>query len=82
MIKTKARTYTYEGNRYYTNTIYTWWDDDSVTIDVIKGDDDWDSYNGTDSGTSTEITFNKLPKNIQQELLADFSKQNVEYSQA
>ena len=63
-----------EGNRYYTNTTYTWYEDNSATIKVVSGDDDWDCYNGTDSDDTTKTTFDKLPENIQQQLLDNINK--------
>ena len=75
MTKIKAHFTISEGNRHYTDTTYTWHEDNSVTTNVCQGDDDWDSYNGTDSDITTETTFDKLPENIQQELLNKIDKE-------
>lgn len=71
----KAKFFISEGNRYYTNTTYKWYEDNSVTINVISGDDDWDIYSGTDLDETTRTTFDKLPENIQKELLNNINKQ-------
>ncbi|MCC5611076.1 hypothetical protein LC612_31075 [Nostoc sp. CHAB 5834] len=64
-MKLLAQHITCTDGRHSTQTTYRWFDNNSVEVRTVSGDDEWDSYNDDSSGESVrEVSFNALSEDI------------------